>query len=150
MTIQFYAEDIVGHEGFAEVIVRKDIIAPDVSVTSPSNNQEFGDAAPQFSLQIIEVNLDSIWYTIDDDNLTIVNMASAQIDQMVWNSLEKGTHIIKFYVNDTAGNEGFAQVSVKKGTSVDIPGYYFNFIFLIAFIGIIVMFWRVQKKIKKL
>ena len=129
MTIRFYAQDNKGNEGHAEVTVLKDTIAPNITINSPIQDQEFGSDAPTFNITITELNLDTMWYVIVSDGTTkhIITSTTGSIDGSVWNSLTDGTITIRFYVNDTAGNEVYSEVSIEKYAAPTptpgIPGF---------------------------
>ena len=59
--IRFYARDIIGYIGFADVSVKKDVLPPEITINSPSLDQVFRNRAPSFNLTINEGNLDIIW-----------------------------------------------------------------------------------------
>jgi hypothetical protein len=64
---------------------------PIIFILSPSYNQSFGKIAPNYTLSIIEPNLDKIWYTIDGgiSNVTVTSLTGT-IDQTIWNTLPEG------------------------------------------------------------
>ncbi|MFX1499220.1 MAG: hypothetical protein ACFFBH_17020 [Promethearchaeota archaeon] len=118
ITIEFYIEDIFGLIDSAEVTVHKDIEAPDIKISHPGLDQEFGETVPSFIISITEGNLDKIWYTIDGGitNVTITEL-SGKIDQTIWDGISQGSVIIKFYANDTLGHIGSEEISVIKSVS---------------------------------
>ncbi|GAG96903.1 unnamed protein product, partial [marine sediment metagenome] len=71
VTIIFYADDIAGNVGSASVLVDKDIDDPIITINTPENNLET-TSAPSFDLTIVETNLDTIWYTLDDGITNII------------------------------------------------------------------------------
>ena len=113
--IRFYANDTAGNLGFDEVIIIKDVEVPQITIYSPASSENFANFAPAFSLNILEENLDTMWYTIDGGitNIPFIGF-SGSIDQSEWDKKGSGTIIIRFYANDTAGNLGFSSVSVQK------------------------------------
>jgi len=113
--IRFYANDEVGNIGFAEVNVRKDILAPSITINTPSENGVFQEIAPNFDLSISDGNLDSIWYTLDSGLTNIISLLpTGTIDQTVWESYSNGTVTIKFYANDTIGNIESEEATIQK------------------------------------
>jgi len=147
VTIRFYACDYTGNLGWQEVIIRKDIIAPIITVNKPESNEKIGAEAPEFNISIVEVNLDSMWYTIDGGitNITFWSLTGT-IKQTLWDDLSEGLMTIRFYANDTVGNIGFDEVTVIKElheeeddseeeTLEAISGY--NILFLIGAMGLI-------------
>ncbi|MFX0166382.1 MAG: hypothetical protein ACFE9V_13740, partial [Candidatus Hodarchaeota archaeon] len=113
ITIRFYANDTFGNLGYEEIIVQKDILAPIITVNSPTPNQLCIHEVPNFDLTFTEGNLNVTWYTIDGGltNFTFTG-TSGTIDQIAWNRSPNGTVTIRFYANDTFGNLGYSEVSV--------------------------------------
>ncbi|MBA7519506.1 hypothetical protein ES705_11585 [subsurface metagenome] len=116
VNIIFYANNTVGNIAFKEIVVRKDIISPVISILSPNYNDLFGNNAPNFDLIISEWNPDSTWYSLNGGaNISFVG-SNGIIDQTAWNQLGNGTILIEFYANDTLGNLGFNSIIIKKDT----------------------------------
>jgi hypothetical protein len=115
LIIKFYANDSVGHIGFSQVTILKDIIEPLISINSPTSAEIFWFDAPTFNISIIDPNLDVIWYTLDD-GITNYFIASTTgtINQLEWDKFGNGTITLKFYANDSVGNEGMSQIVVNK------------------------------------
>ena len=114
VTIKFYANDSVGNLGSGEVIITKDIDAPQITIISPTSSSIFNYSAPAFELTINEENLNTSWYTLDNGitNITFIG-SSGVFDRIEWNKKGIGPLNISFYANDTAGNVGFKEVSVQ-------------------------------------
>ncbi|MFX1588694.1 MAG: SBBP repeat-containing protein [Promethearchaeota archaeon] len=148
--IGFYANDSAGNIGFSEITVGKDTINPQITIISPKSGEEFSDLVPTYQINILESNLDSVWYTIDQglNNFTIINYTGI-INETVWFSLPNGYIYINFYAKDLAGNIDHKYVVViknvpqQKDTPISIPGYG---LITIAMIGAIVIIINVQKK----
>ena len=138
-TITFYANTTVGNLGFDSVVVGKDNTAPEITINSPSINQEFSATAPTFDLSIVEANLDTIWYALDNGIINITCETSGQINQTLWDALPEGNVTIRFYASDSAGNIGFQDITVIKEISQTpppgIPG--FDLLFLLGIISAI-------------
>ncbi|MFX1316942.1 MAG: hypothetical protein ACFE9T_13855 [Promethearchaeota archaeon] len=136
--IRFYAKDKGEYEGFSEIIVRKDIINPIISIQSPLINQTF-KKPPRFSLIIEESSgLISKWYTIDggEHNLTFSEL-SGEINACLWADAPEGRITIRFYAKDIVGNVGYEEITIiKKNPKPEpaIPGY--NIIYIICLISI--------------
>ncbi len=115
VTIRFYANDTLGNTNYEEVIDRKDILEPSITINSPNPNELFGSSAPDYDLTVTDANIDSIWYSLDGGttNSTPVS-ASGTIDQTMWSALGNGTVTIRFYANDTLGNTNYEEVIVRK------------------------------------
>ena len=148
VTITFYADDIAGNVGSASVLVDKDIDDPIITINTPENNLET-TSAPSFDLTIVETNLDSIWYTLDDGITNIICGTSGTIDQTIWANLADGTYTLKFYANDTLGHLGSSEVTVKKVPSIPgIPSYDILLLSFITLISITVITWKFRRRTK--
>ncbi|MFW9941410.1 MAG: DUF2341 domain-containing protein [Candidatus Thorarchaeota archaeon] len=125
VTICFYANDSLGNEGYEEVIVRKDIEPPSITINSPVPYELFGVTAPNFNVEINDSSsINTRWYTIDGGETNITFTSNGSINQMLWSFEENGTVTIKFYARDSLGNEGFSEVIVRK--DIDPPSIIIN------------------------
>jgi len=115
MTIRFYANDTSGKAGYADVSVYKDIDRPEIAINKPSQDAKFGNLPPNFDISILELNLESIWYTLDGgiNNYTI-DQLTGTINQMAWEAAPYGNITIRFYAKDLVGNIGYNEVVVEK------------------------------------
>ena len=114
VTIRFYANDTLGNTDYEEVTVRIDILAPSIGIKSPNLNDLFGKTAPYYNLTVADMNLDSIWYSLDGGTTNSTPVSDiGTIDQAIWNSLPNGTVMIRFYANDTLGNTDYLEVVVR-------------------------------------
>ena len=117
MILRFYANDSFGHIGFEDVLIWKDLIAPKITINSPTPNQLCGVDAPTFSITIDEPNLQEKRYSLNGrPNITFT--AETQFNQLEWNNIENGTVIITFYVIDTADNVNSSQIVVRKDSNI--------------------------------
>jgi len=114
ITLIFYASDIPGYIGFADVNIVKDITGPIIIINSPSSGSEFGVSAPAFIITITDDHLDSIWYSLDGGVTTHAITTNATIDQTAWSALSEGSITITFYANDTIGNLSFEELTITK------------------------------------
>ena len=95
----------------------KDLIAPNITIKSPSPNQLCGIAAPSFSLTIEEPNLQEKRYSLNGrPNITFTT--EAQFSQSEWDNIASGTVVITFYAIDKAGNVNSSQVIVRKDANI--------------------------------
>ncbi|MFX1233111.1 MAG: DUF2341 domain-containing protein [Promethearchaeota archaeon] len=117
--IRFYANDTLGNINYEEVIVRKDIIKPSVSIDSPSSGSNHS-TPPSYSLSITEANLDEIWYTLNDGLNNYTGATSGTIDYIAWGNAGLGAVTITFFVNDSLGNWDSASVGVTKTSDLSI------------------------------
>ena len=116
-----------------------DNIAPVITLIFPLPDSIFGLVAPNYSISINELNLDTIWYTLDGGgtNYTITSLTGT-FNQIAWEALSEGNVTIRFYANDSAGNISFIDVEVIIEISEDrddLPiisfgNYYILFMFL--------------------
>lgn len=146
--IRFYINDTLGKVNFDEIFLRKDIIAPQIRINSPTSLSDFEENPPTFDLSILEGNLDTIWYSLDNGINNYQCGTSGQINQALWVSLSEGDITIRFYANDTLGNLDFVEVTITKTIPQTqpppaIPGY--NITFFLGIISIITIL-----KLKKL
>ncbi|MHA2035057.1 MAG: hypothetical protein ACW98X_01405 [Promethearchaeota archaeon] len=111
VTIRFYANDTFGNVNYQDIVVQKDILAPIITIISPTSNQLFTHVIPQFNLTIIEGNMNISWYTTDGGatNYTFTG-TSGTIDLA---ALINGTITIRFYANDSFGNLGYSDVTIR-------------------------------------
>ena len=116
VTIAFYANDTLSQINFEEVDVIKDTIVPNITVITPVENKTFGNTAPSFVVEIRDLSLDVMWYTINNSATKFVFTQNSTIDQTAWNNLTDGFVILTFYANDTAGNLAFKEIIIKKNT----------------------------------
>ena len=113
ITLRFYANDSLGNIGSADVLIQKDLIAPKISINSPTPNQLCGVATPTFSVTVEELYLLTTQYSINGrPNITFTT--ETQFNYLEWNLAGNGTVIIKFYAIDEAGNINSSQVIVRK------------------------------------
>jgi len=146
ITIRFYANDSLGHVGFEDVQILKDSIIPVISIYTPLGDDKFGSKAPEFNISIIEENLESTWYTIENISGTFpFTELTGNFDQDAWKDVPKGEITITFYAQDGAGNIGIESVIVIKRIPSQIPGY--NLLFLLGTLSVAVIL--ISKKLKK-
>ncbi len=118
--LYFFAKDKAGNVNNKYVLLKKDTLAPNISINKPFYNQEFGEDSPHFELSITENNLHTSWYTIDagKTNKTFtgtVGKINQTLWEALWNSLPEGSSItIRFYANDSLGHLGYNEVKVLK------------------------------------
>jgi len=115
----------------------------------------FGLDAPNFNITIDELNLDTIWYTLDGGgmNYTITDLAGT-FNQTAWGALSEGNVTIRFYANDTAGNIGFIDVEVIKEIPEDSNGVpiisFGNYYILFTILTLTIFSLIILKKQKSL
>ncbi|KKN35371.1 hypothetical protein LCGC14_0784240, partial [marine sediment metagenome] len=117
--ITFYANDSLGNEASQSVSIYVGNTGPSITINSPIENAAFNVIAPFFNVTIYAVNFNVSWYTIDGGttNTTFIgNNTLIQIDQLNWTNHPGVSVTLIFYVNDTFGNIGTAQISIIKDT----------------------------------
>jgi len=125
VTITFYANDTVGNTASNFVIIRKDIEIPDIIINSPLPNELFGSLAPNFTVEITDINgIDTMWYTLDGGITNFTFITNGTIDQIEWNAQLNGTVTITFYANDTIGNIASDYIIIRK--DIEIPDITIN------------------------
>ena len=117
-----------------------DTFKPIININSPSHNGKYGEA-PAYDISIIEPNLESLWYTIDEwPNINIYINSTTQmsgvINQALWDTASYGEIIITFYAVDFNNNFGYSEVIIEKIETI-IPGY--SILTIISLIGVIVI-----------
>ena len=118
--ITFYANDTVGHVNSSHVVVYKDATSPIININNPIDSQLFGVTAPNFNVEIVDNNLDTMWYTLDDGMTNITFSVNGTINQSNWTARGDGPVMITFYANDTLGHINSAQVLINKDTTNSI------------------------------
>ncbi|MFX0000841.1 MAG: nitrous oxide reductase family maturation protein NosD [Candidatus Hermodarchaeota archaeon] len=114
ITLTFYASDLGGIIGFADINIEKDTTGPNIVINTPSPGAEFGVTAPSFIITITDDHLDSVWYSLDGGLTTFVITTNDTINQAAWADLSEGSITITFYANDTLGNLSFEDVTITK------------------------------------
>lgn len=104
---------------------------PFIIINSPINNSVFGEMAPNFNIHIADLKLNTSWYTLDggNTNFTITGF-NGFINQSAWNELTDGLLSLKFYANDSMGNDGVSEVSICKDTNAPIIIFEFSEFYL--------------------
>lgn len=87
--------------------------APNITIFEPNMNQVYGINAPNFAVEIRDLYLGEMWYSVDyGKNITFYD--NGTIDQIEWNNLVDGMYDITFYANDIFQNEASKSVTVVK------------------------------------
>ncbi|MBY9015585.1 MAG: right-handed parallel beta-helix repeat-containing protein [Candidatus Lokiarchaeota archaeon] len=104
ISITFYANDTLGNLNSVSVSVYKDTLLPIISIIAPQTGAEFNTTAPNFIVEFGEANLVEMWYTINESLTKYTFTVNGTINQAAWNALPEGELILKFYIEDIAGN----------------------------------------------
>jgi len=138
-------------ESSSFLIQVEDTIEPIITVLAPKDDQSFGKYSPVYSItveddSIEEYGLQNIWYSVNLDlTAYVITDMVGFIDEELWESFAEGFLMLHFFVIDTSGNQGYAQVRVYKEPQINspsdsltlIPGYNLMIIGLISLISII-------------
>ncbi len=116
--ISFWANDSLGNHYSSELTLRKDIIAPNLTLEYPESRLQFGKESPNFIIIVNEFNLDKIWYTINISNEKYFFTSNSSIEQSLWSNLPDGSYRISFFANDTMNNTAHIDVIIEKRESI--------------------------------
>ena len=126
--------------------------APRITILSPEEGDRFKSTAPTFELEIVDVYVYEMWYTLDGGLNNYTFTENGTIDQSAWDALPDGTITIIFYARDIGENEAFVEVSVIKDISAGglDPGVITTIIVVsvvggIALIGAVYIFLKKRK-----
>ncbi|KKL96133.1 hypothetical protein LCGC14_1847540, partial [marine sediment metagenome] len=117
VSISFYANNSLGEIINKQVNVIKDTSVPNINIINPLENEIFGVNPPNFTVEIIDPNLDTMWYSIYNfthQSLNITFTGNGTIDPTEWGALLSGDYTIRFYANDTIGNINFEEINITK------------------------------------
>jgi hypothetical protein len=134
-TIKFFANDTLGNFNSQQLNVIKDGSAPIISIISPVLNEEFGVTAPSFNIDILDSNLDTMWYTVNNSPTLFFFVQDGTIDQTIWDAQTNGEIIIIFYANDTLGNLASEDIIIRKSIPSEPPPDIILIIILASIIG---------------
>ena len=93
--------------------------APRITINSPQGGRRFSNSAPSFNVEIVDVNVFEMWYTLDGGLNNYTFTENGTINQAAWDALTDGSVTIRFYARDIIGNEAFEEVTIIKGISAD-------------------------------
>jgi len=131
-----------------------DDLLPEIAIIFPTNGSIF---AFEFIINFSDVNFDRLWVTINYSNIEYGFIASPgnnviiDLPFSIWNLLPEGHYLVKIYVNDTAGNVNYDEVTlIKEIPPEQLP---LNVIFIIVIsiivISVIIIAGIVMKKLPK-
>jgi len=117
LNLRFYVNNTLGNSSYSEVTIKKDTTQPLITIDSPLEYELFGWLSPSFDLSVVELNISSMWYSLDGGSTNITSQElTGTINQNEWDKYGNGTVSINFYVKDEAENEGSVQVTIRKET----------------------------------
>ncbi|MHA1931763.1 MAG: hypothetical protein ACW96X_04430, partial [Promethearchaeota archaeon] len=90
---RFYANDTTGNINWEDVVVRKDIESPSITINSPEPNELFGGSAPGFDVTITDSSgVNTTWYTIIGSSTNFTFSGSiGNINEAAWDAEGNGT-----------------------------------------------------------
>ncbi len=115
INLKFLVNNTIGAVESEEVVVRKDIIIPNIDIIYPLPYQTYSNKTPNFELSIDEPNLDQCWYTLDGGihNYTFSG-DWISLNQSAWDNCLNGTVKITFYAKDVVNNLDFETIEIYK------------------------------------
>ena len=117
--IQFYVNDTAANLIFDSVITNKDTYSPVISINSPNPSDLFGNSTIDFNVEVFDLNLEKMWYTIVGSLTNITFISNGTIDTTLWNNFGSGDLTLAFYANDTLGRISANNVTISK--DIDPP-----------------------------
>ena len=89
---------------------------PIIEISLPKLYQNYAEKAPNFSISITDLDLNSTWYSINKGlNYTFSGM-SGTINQTEWDKYEDGSVVIRFYAKSNNGYLSFKDIEIQKDT----------------------------------
>ena len=85
-----------------------------LSILEPLEGSVFIENAPSFNVSILQGNIISMWYTINNNKIKHFFDSNTTIEQSIWDQLGDGNVKITFYIEDIFFLTGSAQVIVIK------------------------------------
>ncbi len=151
LTLAFYARDILGNIGSADVIIEKDTQAPIITINSPNPGEIFSNDAPSYNVTVTDPNLDSVWLELDGSNYELSIPIIGTINQTAWAALPEGSYTITLHANDTLGHSTSEAVTITKivpsGGGIGLDYFMTSFlIFITGGIGVIVIIAKIYTK----
>lgn len=145
VTLTIFVSDLGDHINSTEVILRKDILAPEIIIYAPIEGEEFDEIPPSFNISVDDPNGVALtWYSLDAGlTNTTFSGSIGEINEDIWQATPIGPVIIRIYARDTLGNEQFLEVGIiktaPKSPSPAIPGYVILIILGFSILGSIVI-----------
>ncbi|MFX1557908.1 MAG: hypothetical protein ACFFC9_11695, partial [Promethearchaeota archaeon] len=132
--LELFANDTMGNlNNFYKLELSKDTLGPNITIILPHPNQKVDRNAPYFEVEIVDVNgIASSWYRIEGSEINILFTGEiGRIDQILWenlwDNLSQGEVItIRFYSNDTLGNENYTYVEIVKKEAFNIINFFIS------------------------
>ncbi len=85
-----------------------------IEINEPDNSDIFGSIPPSFDLTIQGIGAVDMWYTLNNGVNHDIASTTATINQAAWDALPEGTVSLKFYVENSNGDQRFKEVTIVK------------------------------------
>ncbi len=120
--IRFFINNTLGQFSVSQIVLRKDIFSPSITVENLLAGVVFNSVAPNtnnFTVVISDPSgIDLMQYMlINRTNIahhTTERTWNGYIEQSVWDQMANGSIIVRFIVNDTVGNERVFEFILEK------------------------------------
>ena len=115
-----YRIKILNHDdpslyNFSNFFTIYDASSPNIIIHEPDNYSITSQTPPNFNIEILELNLEEVWYQLQNDTfLTDIYSWEGQIEQNVWDQIGNGTIQVHIYANDSNGNLGYEKFVLYK------------------------------------
>jgi len=90
---------------------------PNITINSPFENKLFSNP-PDFNITTVDLTIDKKWYTVQTSPMKYFFTQNGTINATAWYNCVDGNVLIKFFANDTGGNEKFVIINVKKDSNI--------------------------------
>ncbi len=112
--VTIWANDSFGNLNSSIVEFRTDTIAPNINITSPTNDTNSSDNSLNVNYTVSDANLQACWYSNDSytSNQTITCGINISV---TWS---EGQHNVTIYANDTVGNKSSSSVRFTIDTTI--------------------------------
>ena len=117
--INFYANDTISNLVYDTVMIRKDTTYPLIAINSPTLLELAGKNTISFNVNIYDLTLDTMWYTIEGALTNITFTSNGTIDQVLWSGFGSGNLNLIFFANDSTGLLSSDNIIITK--DIDNP-----------------------------
>jgi hypothetical protein len=114
--LTIWANDTVGNKSSFFVRFTIDSIAPNINITTPSNNTNSTDNLLDVNYTVSDANLQACWYSND----TYAGNESITCGTNISITWTEGQHNVTIWANDSFGNENSSSVRFKTDTNAPI------------------------------
>ena len=102
-SLEFFANDTFGYLSTSIYLTLiKDTVIPQITINSPNNNTYYS-FVPTLDINGIDLNLDKIWYSVND-HIFFLSGGAETFNEVIWSNLAQGQFKLYLFANDTAGN----------------------------------------------